>query len=140
MTNTEEQFTEWERVLVRNYESQERKEHIYLCTIPWNYWYKYICVSNVFSEKRYRNWEVFSITSFRKIEKLSTKDVTYTQGERVLARHFQEDERQECIYLCTVTSNAARKYVCVLESSVEEYEKWWEFYTNNYWTIKKLEK
>jgi hypothetical protein len=139
MTNTEEQFTEWERVLVRNYESQERKEHIYLCTIPGNYWYKYVCVSN-FSEESYRNWEVFSITSLKEIEKLSNKEVTYTQGERVLARHFQEEERQECIYHCTVPGNTVRKYVCVAESFFEEYEKWWEFYTYNYWTIKKLEK
>ena len=82
-----DEFKEWEIVLVRDHNNGKWCERIYLCTMPWNAYYKYVCVHDN-SEEEYKNWEEFDTSNWRQIKKIETKteEMTMEQLEKELGR------------------------------------------------------
>jgi len=66
-----EEFVRWERVLMRDYDYEEWEERIYIATIKWAKT-PYIVVNNL-DEKKFINWEKFSIMAYKQIKKLKPK-------------------------------------------------------------------
>lgn len=72
---SQDEYKEWEKVLVRDYEDAEWSESIYLCTVPWKAERPYICVDYVYEEE-YQQWSNFYTMEWRKIKKLKEKQET----------------------------------------------------------------